>query len=105
MLHDSYFDRLGLVIPHFDLKRFIDPPRIVVGPELHPAALPGHVKRAAGIQPESLVLWRVVNIVLAREFQLPIIVAPVEAHSPFWQRHPQMIPRAVFELLHHPYFW
>jgi len=57
MLHDAHLDGLGLVIPNLDLKRFINPPCIVVGPEFRPAALPGHVKRAAGIQPNRPRPW------------------------------------------------
>src|SRR6267154_817197 len=105
VLHDTHLDRLGLVIPHFDLKRFINPPSVIIGPVFRPAALSGHVECAAGIQPDGLVLRRMVHVVLAGELQLPIVVPPVETHSPFRQRHAQMIRSAVLELLHHPHFW
>src|SRR6266436_3472131 len=78
MLHDAHLDGRGLVIPHLYLKRFINPSPIEVGPVFRPAALPGHVKCAAGIQAYSFVLWRVVDVVLAGELELPIVITAVE---------------------------
>src|SRR5260370_1031567 len=103
MLLDAHLDGRGLVIPNFDLKGFVYPARIEISPVFCSAALPGQVKCAAGIQADSLVLGRVVNIVFARELELSIIVPPIETHSPFWKRHTEMIRGAVLQLLHHPY--
>src|SRR6266705_3175734 len=103
MLHDAHLDGRGLVIANLDFEGFVDPPPIEVGSVFRAAALSGHVKCAPGIQTDSLVLGRVVDIVLACELELSIVVTAVETDSPFWKRHTEMIRGAVFELLHHPY--
>src|SRR5260370_34964372 len=102
MPHDANFRGRGLVIPNFDLKRFVDPPPIEVEPVFRAAALPGHIKCTAGIQANRLVLGSVVNIVLAGELELPIVIAALEPHAPFWKRLTYIIRAAGFELLHHP---
>jgi hypothetical protein len=47
----------------------------------------------------------VVDVVLAGELELIIIVAPIETRASFWKGHAKMILGAVFELLHDPNFW
>src|ERR1700675_3967868 len=104
MLNDAHFNRVALVIAHFDFKRFVEPSRIKICTVIRAAALPGHVEGVAGIEADGLVLWGVVDVVLAGELELTVIVAPIETHASFWKRHAKMILGAVFELLHDPNF-
>src|ERR1700675_2279705 len=104
MLNDAHFNRVALVIAHFDFKRFVEPSRIKICTVIRAAALPGHVEGVAGIEADGLVLWGVVDVVLAGELELTVIVAPIETHASFWKRHAKMILGTVFELLHDPNF-
>src|SRR5467141_4990869 len=96
MLDDAHFNRLALVIAHLDFKRFVEPPRIEICSVFRAAALPGHVEGIAGIEADGLVLWGVVDVVLAGELELTIIVTPIETHASFWKGHAEMILGAVF---------
>ena len=40
---------------------------------------------------DGFVLWDVIDVVLAGEFELTIIVAPIESHAFFWKRLDKMI--------------
>jgi len=76
------------------------PPRIEICAVFRAPPLPGHVEGVAGIEADGLVLWGVIDVVLAGEFELTIVVAPIESHAFFWKRHDKMIRGAVLELLH-----
>src|SRR5215813_11032600 len=104
MLDNAHFNRLALVIAHFDFKRFVEPSRIEICAVIRAATLPGHVEGVAGIEADGLVLWGVVDVILTGELELTIIVAPIETHASFWKGHAEMILGAVFELLHDPNF-
>src|SRR5258708_24264164 len=104
MLDDAHFDWLALVIAHFDFKRFVEPSRIKICTVIRAAALAGHVEGVAGIEANGFVLWGVVDVILAGELELTIIVAPIETHPSFWKGHAKMILGAVFKLLHDPNF-
>src|SRR6266850_1192962 len=104
MLDEAYFNRVAFVIAHLDFKRFVKPPRIEVCPVIRADAFPGHVEGVAGIEADGLVFGGVVDVILARELELTIIVAPIETHASFWKGHAEMILGAVFELLHDPNF-
>src|SRR5439155_13582680 len=56
MLDDAQFNRLALVIAHFDFKRFVEPSRIEICAVIRAAALPGHVEGVAGIEADGFVL-------------------------------------------------
>jgi len=71
------------------------PPRIEICAVFRAASLPDHVEGVAGIEADGLVLSVVINVVLAGEFELTIIVAPIESHAFFWKRHDKMI-RGLF---------
>jgi len=61
-------------------------------------------KALPGIKADGLVLWGVIEVVLAGEFELTIIVVPIKSHASFWKRHDKRIRGAVLELLHDPNF-
>jgi hypothetical protein len=65
---------------------------------------PGNVEGVAGIEADGLVLWGVIDVVLAGEFELTLIVVPIESHASFWKRRDKRIRGAVLELLHDPNF-
>src|SRR5690242_8351988 len=104
VLDNADFDGRGLVIANFDFKGLVNPPAVEVGTVFGARSLPRHVERVAGIKTNRFVFGRVVNVVLSGEFELAIIVAPVEANPPLRKRHAQMILGAVLELLHNPDF-
>jgi len=41
-------------------------------------------KALPGIKADGLVLWGVIEVVLAGEFELTIIVVPIKSHASFW---------------------
>ncbi len=89
MLDNAHFNRLALVIAHLHFKRFVEPPRIEVCAVIRAAAFPGHVEGIASIEANGLVLGGMVNVVLAGELELTIIVAPIETHASFGRGMPR----------------
>ena len=61
------------------------------------------IEGVARIHADGFVLGCVVDLVLAGEFQLPVLVAAVETHAALGQRHSQVIGFAVDEFPHHPH--
>src|SRR5215831_15200623 len=104
VLHHTELHWFLFVVAQLDLKALIDPMGVGVNAVRDPAAFSYSVKSVAGIEPDGLVGGRVVDLVLAGELELPVIVPAVEAHSPLGQRHAQIVYFAVLELLHHPDF-
>src|SRR5712692_2643724 len=98
MFDDADLNRRGLVIANLYFKGFVDPSRVEISSVLRARSLAGHVESVAGIQTDGFLFGSVVNIVLPGKFELAIVVAPVETHSPLRKRHAKMIFNAILEL-------
>ena len=93
MLHDKHCYRLLLVVPDFDLKRLVG----LTGSGLKTSltAFSLDIESIAGIHAHGLVFGRVVDLVFAREFKLPILVAAIKTNQTLRQWSAQMIGGAV----------
>ena len=106
MLDHAHRNCFLLVVAHLDLETLVRPPirillllHLVVGL----LALARDIESVARIDADGFVLGRVVNLVLAGEFELPVLIAAVETHAALGQRHPQVVRFGVDELAHHPH--
>ena len=63
--------------------------------ELRAAPLAREIEGVAGVETNRFALRSVVDIVLAREFELAVFVAPVEANATLRERYAEMIVPAV----------
>src|ERR1039458_10828163 len=87
MLHHSNRRRLFLVVPQFDLERFIQPTaRLVLVLILRLPPLSGDIERIPGVHAHRLILGGMIDFVFAGEFHLAILIAAIEAYPPFGQR-------------------
>jgi hypothetical protein len=75
MLHHAHRGRFILVVAQLDLEALVDP-AIRIRP-LHLLALAHDIECIARVHADRFILCRV-DLVLAGEFQLPVLVAAVE---------------------------
>lgn len=91
VLDDADVSRRGFVIAHLDFEGFVDPAGVEIGAVFGTGALAGQVEGVAGIETDSFILGRVVDVVLAGKLELAVIVAAVETHPALRQGHAEMV--------------
>src|SRR5262249_14636847 len=95
----------GLVVAHGDLKRFVDHAAGAVELEVRAMALTGEVEGVSGVEANRFILGRVINVILAGEFQLAVFIAAIKTDAASRQWHADLVVGAILELLHHPNLW
>ena len=75
----------------------------IVHLERSPLAFADDVKGVAHIDAHRFVLGRVVDLVLANELKLSVLVALIEAQPPLGERDAKAVVFGILELAHHPH--
>lgn len=100
MLDDAHIDRRGLVVAHLNRKGLVQTGSCSIELITRLLSLASQVEGVACIDSQSLMFGRVVNLILADKFQLPVCVLLVEPHATLRQWHAEIIGFAVDELAH-----